>query len=175
VFAWSKSCDIPTGESSTFDQFGDNIGWDTIGGFAAQLQPLNINFAGRILQESAANPVQDTCNSDIPGSAVAVVIPNSNWAIDGSGHYLGDDYIGYTPAAVFYYRLQLFRVAGNQNFSCGFSINQQMKINSCGSSTLFLPYGGPNAGSTNTLSTTITATTVQSQRGNEKSPTRTYP
>jgi hypothetical protein len=177
AFQWNKTCEAPTEESSTFDMWDSAQGLDTVPGFSVQLRPTSVNFAGRIVQESASGTVQDTCHDAIPnnGSAIGVVNPNSIWAVNSTDHYVGDDFVGYFPASVFYYRLQLFRITGNTNFSCGFTVHQQMKMNSCGSTTIFAPYGGPEGGGTNTLRATITSTTVTSQRGNAQSPTLTFP
>jgi hypothetical protein len=132
AFQWNKTCEAPTEESSTFDMWDSAQGLDTVPGFSVQLRPTSVNFAGRIVQESASGTVQDTCHDAIPnnGSAIGVVNPNSIWAVNSTDHYVGDDFVGYFPASVFYYRLQLFRITGNTNFSCGFTVHQQMKMNS---------------------------------------------
>jgi hypothetical protein len=170
-FTLTKSCDMPTGESSAFDQFATSFGADTAAGFTAQLQPTSVNFAGRQLKETGT--ASDSCHDSIPnnGSAVAALTPTTGiWSVTNTNHYATDDYIGYFPAAVYYYRLQLSRITGSHSFSCGTTANQQMTINQCGSTTAFTPYGIPN-----TLTTTITDTTVKSSRANAISPTITFP
>jgi hypothetical protein len=177
-FTLSQNCPFPTGETSTFDTWESAKGLNTEAGFSVQLQPTTTNFAGRLLSEGAvAGSIKDACYNDIPdqGSAVQPPNPDSEWAITSSDFYSSDDMIGYSPAAVFYYRLQLYRLTGGTSFSCGFTLQQQMHMNSCGSATLFTPYGGTNSGNTNTLSSTITSTTVSSSRAGAFSPTLTFP
>lgn len=175
-FSWTKACDMPTGESSAFDSWNTAAGLATEAGFSATLQPSTIDFAGRLLQESDAGGTVDTCFDALGGaSAIGLPVLGGQWPIDNNNVYVGDDYVGYTPAALFYYRLQLYRITGNTGFSCGFTVHQRMTINSCGSSTTFVPYGSSEAGNTNTLTQTITATTVSSQRGTATSPTLTFP
>jgi hypothetical protein len=167
-FTWTKSCDMPTGESSSFDQFATSLGADTVAGFTGQLQPMSVNFAGRQLKETGT--ATDSCFNSVPGSAVEAPTPTTSlWSVTNADRYATDDFVGYFPAAVFYYRLQLFRIQGNRNFSCGLAATQQMTINQCGSTTAFTPYGTPNS-----LTSTITATTVVSGRANATSPTITH-
>jgi hypothetical protein len=166
---------MPTGETSTFDQWQSASGMDTQAGFLATLAPANVNFAGRILQESwSQSEVTDDCFNHVPGSAVLPGIPGGLWGITSSNTYSSDDTIGYSPAAVLYYRQQMNRNP-SMGGSCGFTIKQHMSMNSCVSPTVFVPYGGADSGNTNTLSSTINATTVTVRRASAPTVTVTFP
>jgi hypothetical protein len=67
---------------------------------------------------------------------------------------------------VYYYQVQLYRLTGGTNFSCGVTANQTMSMNTCGSTSFNNPYGGMNSGNPNVISYTLTATSVSAQRGN---------
>jgi hypothetical protein len=176
TFTLAQSCPMPSGETPSFDTWESAKGLNTEAGFSVQVQPTSTDFAGRILSESASpGSINDTCYNSVPGSAVSLPNPDSIWAVTNSDFYSSDDMIGYTPAAVYYYRLQLYRITGGTSFSCGFTLQQVMHMNSCGSSSVFTAYGGSNSGDTNTLGSTITATTVSSRRGNASSGTLTFP
>jgi hypothetical protein len=180
TFQWTKGCDFPVTESSSFVGFGSNVGEDTMATFRGQF-PLNsgtdVNFSGRLVQEAPGPIGDDTCWNQFHDASILPTqfITGGEWAVDSQNSY-GDDFVGMFPAAVFYYRLHLYRINGNtHNFSCGFTLHQQMTMNNCGSSSAFAPYGGAETGGTNTLTFQLTDTTVSASRAGISSGQKVYP
>jgi len=154
-WTWTKPCDIPTGETTSFD------GWDTVlptvGDWTQSLMPSTINFGGRtVTEQDPGGGGPDTCWFSGSNVAQTTSISGGSWTVDGSNHWGADDPdgVGWPPDAVTYYRDE-----GRE--PCGTTFPQQMVIDCSDGTPTYI---------TNTLSMDITSTTVSSSRaGNSQS------
>jgi len=150
-WAWSKPCDVPTGESTSA------VGWDpanaTVFIWDAALAPSSKNFDGRTITESVSTG--DGCW--FSGSAFAKTTgAGGNPAPVVNNGYR--DHVGYVSAAVTYYRAQ-------GRAPCSFSSVQQVRIDCATSTPTFINNG---------LGGTIGTTTVSSSRAGQ-TQNRTWP
>jgi hypothetical protein len=157
----ATSCLIPTGEISTPQGWSTSI--PTAGQFSVVVTNTNVltwNFGGRTVTETTPSPGSDMCW--FSGSAIAPFnqVTGSSWGVNENGNnsYDGLDQIGQSVKAVYYYR-EMGRTP------CTTTFPQQMTID-CSSQNA--PYGNPN-----TITYTITPTTITSSRA-AASETETY-
>jgi hypothetical protein len=147
-------CPVPTGETTAFD------GWDaTVGKWKQTVTaPAGTNLSGRVVREANAGSGVDTCH--FTGSAIAPfnTITGGTWTVNADNTW-GDDFVGWFPGAVTYYR-------NNGRAPCGTSFLQQMTM-MCSDNSF------KNYGPVNTLKGSFTTRTVTSGRAG-KQGTRRY-
>jgi hypothetical protein len=144
----SKTCDLPTTETTAFD------GWDatyaTDGKWKQTItNPNASNFSGVTVREANAVAGADTCYFTGSSFARFTSLSGGAWTVNADNTW-GDDYIGWLPNSVAYYRAQ-------GRAPCGFTVYQQMMLKCPDGS--FQNYGAANA-----LKGTMTGTTVTSVR-----------
>ncbi|HUB33877.1 MAG TPA: hypothetical protein VMA31_12635 [Bryobacteraceae bacterium] len=155
---WSKTCDVPTGEQSTFASWsGTQPYWANF----SQSLSGPVNFGGRTLNETFPVGGSDSCY--FLGSAIPPQLYPPNWGqwtvgfingITASPNLWGYDAVGWTLDDVVYYRE--IRLQQGLPFPCGFSWQQYMNI-SCSA--------GSNMYQTNPMSSLIYLNSVSVSRG----------
>lgn len=172
----TKAADVPTSESTAYPPGGL---WDTTGGGAPWNQTLSPDsptgeFVGRIVYEFAGTGTgRDTCwfKNSLFTPFTAITTPGYGWSVTNANApkwSWGSDYVGWSLAAVRYYRTQ-------KRVPCGARFFQQMVVdaawapnnptgyaqytNNQGAAIWAVPYDNNN-----TLGGNITATTVTSTR-----------
>lgn len=156
-FTWVRNaCAIPASESSRFTIFNTS-GFDTQAGFKADLSSSDgFNFIGRKIDEATPTPGNDGCYNNFPNSDFQplLTVTTGPWWV-GQGNSYGEDWIGFAPSRVAYYRK-------NGATPCTVTIPQQMKIQCTGG---LVPFGSSEHGNTNTLQFTVGDTSLQFRRG----------
>jgi|HubBroStandDraft_2_1064218.scaffolds.fasta_scaffold06923_7 hypothetical protein len=148
----TAACTLPSGSPS--ETTVSTLFWDTSGGAAwnQTLQPTTFNFGGRSVSEATAVDGTDNCyfplSNFAPLDHVTSPLPFT-WNVDASNVW-GSDYVGYSEAAVDYYR-------SNSRVPCGTRFQQTMSIDCHDSPTT-------RAYITNDLGSDITSTSVSSIR-----------
>lgn len=137
--AQKNVCIIPTGETNAWNAWdGANA---TVGRWRGTLTPANVNFNGRsVTERDPGGGGPDSCHFAGSVYGAFTAITGGTWAV-GAGNVWGDDFVGWFPAAVTYYRAQ-------GRAPCGTSFPQRMEIN-CPA--------GDQAYQTNTLGCAMTA------------------
>ncbi|MFN7947560.1 MAG: hypothetical protein U0Z53_19580 [Blastocatellia bacterium] len=153
-------CLIPTSESTV------PVGWDDIAGskhkFIQRLLPATTSFAGRrVYEQDPGGGGPDTCW--FPGSERAKFEavtndPSQYWTVAQGTNQWGPDVIGWSPAAVTYYRAQ-------GRAPCSTSFRQRMVINCGNTLTQYIIQD---------LAAAINSTTVMSYRAGQRVE-RTFP
>lgn len=149
--AVKKVCVVPTGETNAWNA------WDaanaTVGRWRGTLTPANVNFNGRsVTERDPGGGGPDSCHFNGATYAAFTAITGGTWAV-GAGNVWGDDFVGWFPAAVTYYRNQ-------GRAPCGTTFPQRMEIN-CPN--------GDQAYQTNTLGCAMTAA-IPAMNGNPAVP-----
>jgi len=164
--AWRSAASVPSGEVSTFDQWGPD-GYGNQGLFSGQLTTStgNAEFSGRRVQESFPVDFADGCAQADPNSVVPArhrpsgpPYSQSTWNVLDNSTYT-DDWVGYGPAVTRYYQ--------NYVGSCILRVpQQQMSISS--DNDQWLQY------KVHALEYDVTATQVTAKR-DSASKCETYP
>lgn len=164
-FFWAKSCDIPTGESTIFNNW-----YGPYAGFRQTLAPGSINFEGRRVTEyDAGGGGPDTCwfagSTYDPFIAIGSPFGNS-WDVawlDGmfyvGNNQYGNDYVGYGDNRITYYR-------GQGRAPCETTFPQRLTIDCA--------LGSPTYRSSVPLGAAIGIFTVSGSRDGQ-TQTTTYP
>ncbi|MBV9761418.1 MAG: hypothetical protein JO340_12705 [Acidobacteriaceae bacterium] len=122
------SCTVPTGETTSFYEWGDNnpqAGDNaSIAGWLQSLTPASAGYTNGIVSESNFSPATDSCYFN--GSPYPPVsgVTGSNWTVVSSEW--GPDWVGYVYAEFAYY--QTTRPAMNLSLPCGFTMFQQLSF-----------------------------------------------
>lgn len=150
------TCDTPTGETTVSVGWASSIGLPTIHMWTQTLTPGTGHFGGRFVHERGDGTPIDNCffpNQEFLPAAVG----NTSWLVASDNRW-GPDFVGFEPDAVDFYRR-------NGRAPCGYELHQIMDY--------LCPFG-PTDYQTNTLTATITSTTVSSSR-NGHGASRTWP
>ena len=155
----------PTEENTSWDRF-----YETYGLWNATLLPSSLDYDGQLVQEQNGNPSEEGSGMDTCWFAQSMYAPfdqitGGEWPVaqgnpDPVGHnQYGQDMVGYTPAAVAYYR-------SKGRAPCGTTF-QQLMVFQDPDSGFFVPYGSDDTGDTNTLGAEIGTNTVSSTRAGQ--------
>ena len=177
----TKAVDLPTSESSVNPS---GVAWDKVNGGAPWNQTLSPNlpsgeFEGRGVHEFVSGTGSDSCwftQSKFP-PFTSITKPGFGWIVNSKNGW-GTDWIGWTLAAVQYYRTQ-------KRVPCGTRFYQQAVIDAAFSPNNPPSYSGPYTSSTgqtfygvpyevNTLGGDITATEVTSVRNGQVAKNTTW-
>jgi hypothetical protein len=168
---------IPSGEGTTFSNWGDSYGFPTIAFFNMMLTGAqDMNFGGRRVTETAPSGVLGTDSCWWTGAPYPApfrqLATQDTWYVQtntAEGYY-GADYVGLSGDLVAF--LQLYDPAVlNSPYSCTIQYPQKMVINvETGSGTE--AYGGQQTGY-NQIVFTVTQGSISVARGNA-SQSRTF-
>lgn len=159
---WNKACDVPSGETTTANGWGDNSPRGYYPTLALFWQSLygSVNFGGREVNETFPSQGEDTCYfSGSPYGPYFVPPSWAQWTVGwldfspGPTNSWGYDYIGWNPEAISYYRST--RPAMGLPSQCGVQWQQRMNI-SCSAGANF--YQG------NFVAASMDATSLTSNR-----------
>lgn len=157
VFTWSKNCTRPFSETTYHYAWAEAVGMDpTQYAWLAQLN-ADSDFGGRQVEERASGTGSDGCWFDGSRFDPFDRVTGGGWAV-GSPNYnvYGYDVVGYTQAAVDYYRQE--RPVRGLVFPCSATFNQDMVIRCNSGATLSYQI--------NTLTSVIDTSSISVVRGN---------
>jgi hypothetical protein len=168
---WTKGCDVPTGEMTSSSGWADFSIYGAFPTVHRWRQTLSgaVNFGGRNVNETF-NPGTDSCW--ISGSPYGYYSTPPSWntwpvgSVDGAAatNQWGNDYVGWFPDAVNWYRTN--RPPNGFPVLCGVTWSQRMNISCTTGGTVF--YQG------NFMAAQIDTSSVSSARSSE-SATRLWP
>lgn len=106
TFHSTKACEVPSGETVASNGWADAEGLPTIHKFRATLTPSGVNFGGRRVSESNAQPAEDRCwfpGADTSRTTQVTGVTGGSWDVNNANVW-ANDFVGLGHGSVSYYR-----------------------------------------------------------------------